>query len=293
MEEAQAHLLRVSPGGPDGNDTLSVMISDKRMSNEEMGRIASSHNHISGFAFPTQAGSDCDYEIRLWHPFYELDKCAHAMIGTVWLLWKLGKMSRNDLRILSKNGRVEAMITKIADKDSTKDSTWVEFSYPMCSIMENVAKKHADAILSQLEIDEDDIAPRSPIQNAGTNRMVKTLIPIKSVAKLNELDLEYPLSKNLLDKIKSKGLCLYAAEDHKPYEYEVRQVPNRAGDWEDTATALAFGVLVKGAIYNPNQRLKIRQRLDEGRHREMNLRFKGWGGDVDGCWIGGTAKFET
>ncbi|KGO38543.1 Phenazine biosynthesis PhzF protein [Penicillium expansum] len=289
MEDAQVHLLRVSPGGPDGDGTLLVMVSDKRMSNEEMQEVASNHDHIIGFAFPPRAGSDCDYEIHLWHPFYELDKCAHAMIGTVWLLSKLGKMSRNDLRIRSKNGRVEAMITKTADKDST----WVEFSYPICSVMEEVPQNHINAILSQLEIDGDDITPRIQVRNAGTNKIVKTMIPIISIAKLNELDLEYPLSKKLLEKIKSNGLCLYAADDHNPHEYEVRQIPKHAGDWEDTATALAIAIMLNGTIFDPNQRLKIRQRLDEDRYREMDLRFKLWGGNVVGCWIGGTAEFET
>ncbi|KAJ9488236.1 hypothetical protein VN97_g5038 [Penicillium thymicola] len=159
--------------------------------------------------------------------------------------------------------------------------------------MENVANKYIDAILRDLNIKGEDMIPGSAIRNAGTNRKVKTLIPIKSVAKLNELELEYDIIRKNLGRIKSNGVCLYATDDHKPYEYELRQVPENGRDWEETATALAFGVLVNGVVYNPNRMLKIRQRLDKDRHREINLRFRTWGSSVNGLWIGGTAEFET
>ncbi|KAJ5931656.1 hypothetical protein N7516_006145 [Penicillium verrucosum] len=296
MEEGQSqfHLLRVCPGGPEGDGTLSVILGDHRgMSDEEMLEVASNYNHMSGFVFPTRTGSDCDYEIRLWDPRYELENCAYAMIGTVWLIWKLELVSMDYVYIWTKTGRVEARITKTTDKDSTKENIWVEISYPKCTVTENVTNKHIDAILHDLNIKRDDMIPRSAIQNAGTNRKVKTLIPIKSVAKLNELELEYDLIRRNLGRIKSNGVCLYATDDHKPYEYELRQVPENGRDWEETATALAFGVLVNGVVRDPNQMLKIRQRLDEDRHREINLRFRTWGSHVSGLWIGGTVEFET
>lgn len=260
------------------------------MSDEEMREVASSYGHMSGFVFPTRAGSDCDYEIRFWDPRYELENCAHAMIGTVWLISKLGMMSGDRLYIWSKTGRVEARIMKAPDQDN---SIWVEFSYPKCTSMENVANKYIDAIRHDLKIRREDLIPGSAIQNAGMIRKVKTLIPIKSIAKLNELELEHALIRKNLGRIKSNSVCLYATDDHKPYEYELRQVPENWRDWEETASALAFGVLVNGVIRDPNQMLKIRQCLDEDRHREINVRFRTWGSSVSGLWIGGTAEFET
>lgn len=53
MEEAQVHHLRVSPAGPDGDGTLSVVPNAKGMSDEEMRELALSYGHISGFVFPT------------------------------------------------------------------------------------------------------------------------------------------------------------------------------------------------------------------------------------------------
>lgn len=201
--EDHVHLLQVCPGGPDGDGTLSVILSERRMSDEEMREVASSHRHMSGFVFPTQVGSDCDYEIRLWDSRYELDSCSHVMIGTVWLLSKLGMMPGDNLHIWSKTGHVEARITETPDKGSTKDSIWVEFSNPKYTIMENVANKYIDVILCDLNIKREDMIPGSAIQNAGTNRKVKTLILIKSVAKLNELEPEYGFIRKNLGRIKS------------------------------------------------------------------------------------------
>jgi hypothetical protein len=50
------------------------------------------------------------------------------------------------------------MVTKTADKDGTKDSVWIEFSYLICGFIENGANTYLDDILSPLETDGEDIA---------------------------------------------------------------------------------------------------------------------------------------
>ncbi|CAI7565723.1 unnamed protein product [Penicillium glandicola] len=272
--EAQVHLLRVSPAAPDGGDTFAIVPNAKGMSDQEMQEVASSHDHMGGFAFPAPAGSDYDYEIRFWSPYYELEMCTHATIGTVWLLSELG-MAEDNVRILTKSRLVEARITRL-QTIQTAQRMVSGLKYP---------NRHVQPWMI------DMLVPGFPIQNAGTSK-VKTLIPLKSVEMLDSLELDHRPVKRILGKIKSTGLYFHVIVDHNLQEYEARQFPRNVAYWEDAATALAFGLLVNGVIHKTDQILKIRQSW--ARHPcEINLRFRKWGGDVDGCWIGGTAKFET
>ncbi|KAF9244688.1 hypothetical protein DTO006G1_7648 [Penicillium roqueforti] len=297
IENVQAHILRVSPAGPDGKGIISVVLNANGLSDEEMQKLTTNYGHPSGFVFSAPADSDLDYEIRVWHPDHELEKCAHVMIGTVWLLSKLGMMPRGDLRILTKSDCVEAKITKTTDKDNAKENIWVEFFNLACD-MNTVNTENMDVILSDLKISRSDIAPgmvhnAGTVDDADTDIISTTLIPIRSVRRLRDLKLSDDLVKKLLERIQSPGLCLYAIVDEIRQEYEVRQVPEPDANWEDTTTALAFALLINGFVDRPVEPLQIREPCDNDRYREINLRFRLGGGNASGCWIGGTAEFET
>ncbi|KAJ5502319.1 Phenazine biosynthesis PhzF protein [Penicillium fimorum] len=126
MKEAKVHVLRVSPPSPEGEDTIAVMLNAKDMPNQEMREVALRQGHMSGFVFPTPVGFEfCHYEIRFWTPQCELVRCSHVMIGTVWLLSKLGVTLQDNLRILTKCGLMDARSTKaVVNTDSTKGATW-------------------------------------------------------------------------------------------------------------------------------------------------------------------------
>ncbi|KAJ5373258.1 Phenazine biosynthesis PhzF protein [Penicillium concentricum] len=267
------------------------------MSNQEMQLVALNHGHTSGFVFPAPAGFEfCHYEMRFWTPRYELERCSHAMIGTVWLLSKLGMTPQDDLRIVTKSGLMEARVTKAAENtDSTKNviwDIWVEISHPKVTFMDDVSKGHADAMLSDLDISRDELAPGLRIQNAGMSK-VKTMIPLESIEKLNDMNLDYRRAKKVCDKVKSTGLYAYVVTNRELQMYEAREFPKDYGHWEDTATALAFVLLLNNFLPNPHRTIRIRQGWTRDRRGEINLRFWKWGSEVVGCWIGGTAKFET
>ncbi|KAJ5502320.1 Phenazine biosynthesis PhzF protein [Penicillium fimorum] len=157
--------------------------------------------------------------------------------------------------------------------------------------MGNVSKGHADAVLSDLDISRDELAPELRIQNAGMSN-VKTLLPLRSIEKLNDMKLDYRRTKKLCDNIKSTGFYAYVVINRELQMYEAREVPKEYGHWEDSATALAFMLLLND-FPDPHWTLRIRQGWTRDRRGEINLRFRKWGNEVVGCWIGGTAKFET
>jgi PhzF family phenazine biosynthesis protein len=296
MEEPKVHVVRVSPAPPDGEDIISVVPDAKGMSNEEMEAVASSQDHTTGFVFPAPAGFDfCHFEIRFWTRHYELERCTHGMIGTVWLLSKLGLTPRDYLHIVTKGGGLmEARITKAPENTDLTViwDIWVEVSHPTCTFMDVVSARHTDAILSELDISGDEMPRGLQVRNAGINR-VKTLLPLKSLEVLNYLDMEYRRAKKLCEKVKSTGLCAYVIVDRELQLYEAREFPRDFGSWEDTATALAFALLLNDCIPNAKSTMRIMQNWGRGRRGEVNLRFWTSWDEVVGCWIGGFAKFET
>jgi PhzF family phenazine biosynthesis protein len=286
----KVYLLRVFSAGTGGGNPLPVVLDAKDMSNAEMQAVATKHGHESGFVFPAP-DSHCDYEFRFWTPGHEMEMCGHATLGISWLMARLGMISEN-LRILTKSGIVNVQVQAYGE------TIWIDVSQPKYKVMEHVEKSdHVDAIMSVLGISKDDLAPGLHIQNAATSR-VKTLIPLKSVRLLNALQPDFPRVKELCHMIGSTGLYPYAISNLALQRYEARQFPQNVGYPEDAATgiaasALAFGLLVNGSVRDMDGNIKVRQGTAMGKPSEISVRFNKSGDDVDGCWIGGTAMFQT
>ncbi|KAJ5171489.1 Phenazine biosynthesis PhzF protein [Penicillium coprophilum] len=279
MEEPKVYVLRVSPGSPDGEHMVTVVPNAKDMSNQEMQEILLAVATPAHLFFPAPAGFEfCHFEIRLWAPYYELERCSHAMIGTMWLLSKLGMTPQDNLHIVTKGGLMEARVMKAAeDTDRPKDAGTSGSEYSIQRLQSWMI---------------DELAPASRIQNAGMST-VKTLLPLRSIEKLIDMDLDYCRAKKLCDKVKSTGLYVYVVVNRELQMYEAREFPKDFGSWEDNSVALALVLLLNDFLPNPHQTIRIRQGWAKDRRGEINLRFRKWGNQVVGCWIGGTAKFEN
>lgn len=186
---------------------------------------------------------------------------------------------------------MEAHITKRGEE------SWVEISQGKGVVMTVVGKGDVDEeILSVLNITAQDLALEFPIQNSKTSR-TKTLIPLKSVEILNNLKPNFDLVKDLCERLVSTGLYLYAASDQAKQLWDARQFPKESGYHEDPATgiaasALAFGLLENGVVEpDGGKEVRVRQGRAMGLPSEIVVRFREapGGGEVVGCWIGGTA----
>jgi PhzF family phenazine biosynthesis protein len=298
----KSHSLRVFSTGPNGGNPLRVILDAQVMTDNDMQVLAKSHGHECCFIFPAPLDSKYDYEFRFWVPDHEMEMCGHATVGAVWLLSKLGMLAKDNLRIATKSGIVEATISVTSEDedgcDGEEEGIWVEVSQPPAKMLENVQRQdHIDGILSVLRILKDDLVPGLSIQNAATSR-VKTLIPIKSVAALNGLSPQFDRLPSLCDVIGSTGLYPYAVSDLANQVFEARQFPRGAGYEEDAATgiaasALAFGLLENGLVFDSEESVEVKQGFAMGCPSKISVRFRETdGGDVVGCWIGGSAGWD-
>ena len=147
-------------------------------------------------------------------------------------------------------------------------------------------------ILDVLEIARADLAAQ-PIQNAATSR-VKTLVPIRDVARLNDLRPDFDRVAALCERLGSTGLYPYAVASMAENRVEARQFPRASGYPEDAATgiaatALAFALWDNGLIGDVTRPVEVVQGRAMGRTSRIVVRFEqsGDGSWPPGCWLSG------
>ena len=289
MMSGQIYLLRIFCAGPNGGNPLPVVVDIHGMSDTEMQGVASRHGHESVFVLPALANSNCDFEFRFWVPEHEMEMCGHATIGAIWLLERLDRLARDQIRVLTKSGVVEANVLR------QDEEMLIEISQPEAVVVTVVNPGDIDELLSMLGIARHDMAP-FPIQNSRTSR-VKTLIPLKSVDLLDSLRPQFHLIKQLCERLGSTGLYPYAISDHLGQVINARQFPKSSGYNEDAATgiaasALLYGLLQNGFIRDTDQAVRVKQGWAMGCPSEITVRFRKKQGVIVGCWISGSVSFS-
>jgi PhzF family phenazine biosynthesis protein len=284
--------LRIFADGPNGGNPLPLVVDSVGMTDKDMQSVAASAGHESGFVFPSPNNSKCDFEFRFWVPEHEMEMCGHATVGAVWMLEKLDRLPRSRVQIWTKSGIVEASVTK------RREGTWVEISQSkgVIDVIPNDDSIHED-IFSALGIRASDLVQPYIIQNSKTSR-VKTTILLKSVEVLDGLQPNSHAVKSLCGRIGSTGLYPYAvAVGEGKQVFSARQFPKNSGYIEDAATgiaasALAFALLENGFV-SAESEVIVKQGRAMGAPSSIAIRFRnGDGGEIEGCWIGGTAVIE-
>lgn len=278
--------VNVFSAGPGGGNPVPVVVDAAGMADAEMQEVARRYGHESSFVLPPPAGSGCEYALRFWVPQHEMSLCGHATVGTLWLLARLGMLSGDRASIWTPSGPVTAHVV-----DSGDDGL-VEITQPRGRV-EPIQDADVPEILSVLGVTADELAPL-PLQNARTSR-VKTLVPVASVAVLDDLRPDFARMQQVCDRVESTGLYPYAPSDLVSQVFDARQFPRSSGYPEDPATgtaaaALSFGLLRNGLVEATDRPILVRQGRAMGRPSEISLRFAMTDGQVDGCWLGGSVR---
>jgi PhzF family phenazine biosynthesis protein len=218
-----------------------------------------------------------------------MEMCGHATVGAVWMLERTGALQKNNLRILTRSGPVDATVMR------SKDAVWVEVSQEqgVVHILEDRDGLYED-IVSTLGIAKDDLIPGYAIHNCKTSR-IKTAIPIKSSELLHRLKPRFQNVKGLCERIGSTGLYPYSITDASRHIFDARQFPKSSGYNEDAATGIAASalsfVLLENRLVGKNASITIRQGQAMGAPSQIGVRFRINDNDmkVNGCWIRGTS----
>jgi PhzF family phenazine biosynthesis protein len=273
-----------------GGNPCPIVLDARGMSSADMQEVARRYGHESGFVL--QADNEVhDFRFRFFVPGHEMEMCGHATIGALWLLYRQGQLSGDTVHIETKSGLVTGFVSRGHDGEPLIEITQPEGRVaPLPDADVNEAE-----LLSVLGITTNDLAPL-PIQNACTSR-VKTLVPLKSAALLDELKPDFRRIERLCDRIESTGLYPYALVDADEQIFDARQFPKSSGYPEDAATgiaaaALAFGLLENNFVAPIDRSIRIRQGRAMGRPSEITVRFRVSDGRAYGCRVGGYVRLK-
>ena len=270
-----------------GGNPCPIVVDAASLSEADMQGIAAKYGHESGFVLPATSG-DADYIFRFWVPRHEMEMCGHATIGALWTLATTGQLQSGQIRIETRSGPV----TGFVDLKHSGDP-YVEITQPVGKVVD-LTRDQESMVLAALRIARNDLLDL-PLQNAVTSR-VKTLIPIKSVDRLNDLQTSMPTTEKCCESIGSTGLYPYAIDSQADRRFEARQFPKSSGYPEDAATgiaaaALAFGLLKNGLVKADSGRITVLQGRPLGALSEIGIRL-GFAGETPvGCLIGGTTRY--
>ncbi len=268
-----------------GGNPCPIVSDASGMSAEDMRAIAARYGHESGFVLPA-ASPDSDLTLRFFVPRHEMEMCGHATIGALWTLAQAGSLEAASVRISTKSGPVTGFIDR-----SRPDAPAVEITQPAGRVAELTVEQEAD-VLATLGLTRADLLDL-PLQNAATSR-IKTLIPLKSVERLNALSSDVAATEACCERIGSTGLYPFAVADGAR-AFEARQFPKSSGYPEDAATgiaaaALTFGLLRSRLIDANDAPVTVWQGRAMGHLSRIGIRL-GFAGDrAIGCLLGGTVS---
>ena len=273
-----------------GGNPCPIVLDARGMSSADMQEVARRYGHESGFVLRADNEVD-DFHFRFFVPEHEMEMCGHATIGALWLLYRQGRLSGDTVHIETKSGPVTGLVS-----GGDEGEPLIEITQPEGRIVPLPDAKVTEAeLLSVLGITTNELASL-PIQNACTSR-VKTLVPLKSAAVLDELKPDFKRIERLCDRIGSTGLYPYALAVADEQIFDARQFPKSSGYPEDAATgiaaaALAFGLLENKLVAPIDRPIRIRQGRAMGRPSEIRVRFRVSDGQAYGCWVGGYVRLE-
>jgi PhzF family phenazine biosynthesis protein len=280
---ADVEVVNVFTQDGSGGNPCPVVAEGTGMSAAEMQDVARRHGHESGFVLPPEDGAH-DYRFRFFVPNHEMEMCAHATVGALWVLARHGQLSGESVRIQTASGTVTGYV------QARDAGGWqVEITQPPGRVAPLSAAWTED-VCAVLGIGRDALADL-PLHNAATSR-VKTLVPVRTLEALHALSPDPAAVEAMCRRIGSTGLYPYAVVDGRARLFEARQFPRSSGYPEDAATgiaaaALAFGLLHDGTVPPDDGLIRVYQGRAMGRLSEIQVRV-GFAGDRPvGCLLGG------
>ena len=275
--------VRVFTYGGAGGNPCPIVADANAMDAGAMQEVARRHGHESGFVLAPEDDVH-DHRFRFFVPNHEMEMCAHATIGALWVLARQGRLANSPVRIATASGTVTGFVQR------RDDGSWgVEITQPAGHVVP-LGSDQVEAVCAALGIGREALADL-PMHNAATSR-VKTLVPMRRPEGLHALSPDPAAVEAACRSIGSTGLYPYAVVDRPGRVFEARQFPRSSGYPEDAATgiaaaALAFGLLHDGTIEPDDRPILIHQGRAMGRLSEIRVRI-GFAGDrALGCLLGG------
>ncbi|BBQ02387.1 putative isomerase YddE (plasmid) [Burkholderia sp. SFA1] len=282
--QGRLHFVRVFSAGAGGGNPAPIVLDADVLSAEEMKAIAANYGHETAFVCaPRDEGNA--YSLRFFVPRHEMEMCGHATLGAIWLLRQLGRWTSREARLETLSGIVEARFNE--------DAQSIQVSQPKGGVQPIEEERLHAAIRDVLCVDAHELGPLG-IVNATTSR-TKTLIPLRSMQRLQTIAPRFDRMRALCDELGSTGLYPFAVERTGPLELQARQFPRSSGYPEDAATGIAaaatlYGALHYGLLPQGASSMTVHQGYAMGKPSSIQVVMRDPNNADAGCWISGAVE---
>ncbi|PTD98335.1 PhzF family phenazine biosynthesis protein [Pandoraea apista] len=285
---ATVSLVSVFPADDNGGNPAPIVLDADAMTADDMRAVATHYGHESAFVMAAAHAGNA-WRFRFFVPNHEMEMCGHATLGALWVLRRAGRWDGSPVTIETLSGQVEGRLAA--------DGEHIEVSQPSGRTAPIIDASAIAAICAALRISPEEIALEG-ICNAATSR-VKTLVPLRSVERLQALTPDFTMMLATCDAIGSTGLYPCAREDVGDGRalpvLQARQFPRSSGYPEDAATGIAAAALLYGARrygwLSPGERgVVVRQGVAMGHASAITVTLRDPLDAAAGCWISGDVR---
>jgi PhzF family phenazine biosynthesis protein len=182
-----------------------VITNADGLTSDEMQKIARElNNSETAFIFSSN-NKEYDIHTRFFTPTNEVPICGHATIAAHYVRAIENKL--NTSRVYHKTG-AGILPVDIVKENKNYKITMTQGKIEFGDIIEGIDKKN---LLSAMNISEDDLLERYPIQIVSTGHS-KVMIGIKNIVTLNEMKPNYDALSRLSNIIKCNGYYVFTVD---------------------------------------------------------------------------------
>lgn len=233
---------------------LAIFRLTKNLHEKEMQQIAREMNFSETTFITSEKKRDEGYNVRIFTPRTEVPFAGHPAIGTAYIIQK--KIETKPLNTIILNLKI-GQIPVIFD---CSKNLWMKQPEPVFG-----ETSDPKTIARILNIDQDEIDERLPIQNVSTG-LPTIIVPLKTLKSVKRVNVENSKYLDFTENINAKTLLVFCPETYNKYnDLNVRFFAGRYGIPEDPATGSGNGCLAAYLVkYRYFKKERVNLRVEQG-----------------------------
>lgn len=233
---------------------LAIFRLTEDLHEKEMQKIAREMNFSETTFITSEKKRDEGYNVRIFTPRTEVPFAGHPAIGTAHIIQeKIETKPLNTIILNLKIGQIPVIF------DCSRN-LWMRQPEPVFGETFN-----PKSIARILNIDQDEIDERLPIQNVSTG-LPTVIVPLKTLKSVKRVNVENSKYLDFTENITAKTLLVFCPETYNKHnDLNVRFFAGRYGIPEDPATGSGNGCLAAYLVkYRYFKKERVNLRVEQG-----------------------------